>query len=362
MNNMSENISIDIENPDGDGNFSSVVGSSMSLLKDAKRYGISLDDLENVNALSPQEILPKQQTKKHKEKLFWQELDVNLNDIVNLVMNSSERPIIMVSDDKAVYFNLTAMQMLDVKDMKSSLQEPFLTFVDKQDWNLLTSSIGEMLTSAQKQKIRLRSLKGKVVAVEFQAIYLPDTKHFSFILVGNHQNKSNKPFFNNLYDDLTGLPNFFLFEDRVQMAVNNENYKDSRLPRDLIAVVGVNIDNIEAFRKLRLEDFVIKKLANTLVLSLKKNYTVARGLKYHFWILMPDLMSGYDLDVEIKKLMALLKEGVSDNFTTHDLTVSVGASVFPNPARSAKKLIEQAIEALKQSQEQDGSSLVMFQK
>lgn len=359
---MSKDISIDIDNLDGDGNWVSAEAASLSLLQDAKKYGILLNDLENVDAAIPQVVLPKQQKKKSKEKYFWQDMDVNLGDIVNLVMNGSERPIIMVSDDKAVYFNLAAMQMLDIKDARSLLGEPFLTFVDKQDWNVLTSSIGEMLTAAQKQKIRLRSLKGRVSLVEFQAIYLPDTKHFSFILIGNHQNKGTKPFFNNLYDDLTGLPNFFLFEDRVQMAVNNENYKDSRLPRDLIAVVGVNVDNIEAFRKLHLEDFVIKKLANTLVLSLKKNYTVARGLKYHFWILMPDIMSGYDLDVEIKKLMALLKEGVSDNFTTHDLTVSVGASVFPNPARSAKKLIEQAIDALKQSQEQEGSSLVMFQK
>ena len=116
---MSNDISIDIDNPDGDGKFTSVASPALSLLQDAKKYGILLSDLENVNAATPQAELPKQQKKKHKEKYFWQDLDVNLNDIVNLVMNSSERPIIMVSDDKAVYFNFTAMQMLDIKEMKS---------------------------------------------------------------------------------------------------------------------------------------------------------------------------------------------------------------------------------------------------
>ncbi len=358
----SNDISIDTEDLDGAGNLAPAARADLSLLREASRYGASLDILENSAAPKPQAELPSQQKKTVKEHYFWQDLDVNLNDIVNLVMNSSERPIMMVSDDKAVYFNFTAMQMLDIKNMRSVLNEPFLTFVDKQDWNVLTSSIGEMLTAAKKQKIRLRSQKGKVVPVEFQAIYLPDSKHFSFILVGGHQNKSNKPFFNSLYDDLTGLPNFFLFEDRVQMAVNNENYKDSRLPKDLIAVAGVNIDNIEVFRKLHLEEFVIKKLANTLVLSLKKNYTVARGLKYHFWILMPDIMNSYDLDLEMKKLTALFREGVSDNFTTHDLAVSIGASIFPTPARSAKKLIEQSIEALKEAQNNPESSLVLSGK
>ena len=359
---ISGDIGIDLEDPDGTGEPAPAEQADLSLLREAPRYGINLDGLEDPAALQPQAELPRQQKSRVKEHYFWQDLDVNLNDIVNLVMNSSERPIVMVSDDKAVYFNFTAMQMLDIKNMRSVLNEPFLTFVDKQDWNVLTSSIGEMLTAAKKQKIRLRSQKGKVVPVEFQAIYLPDSKHFSFILVGGHQKKSSKPFFNNLYDDLTGLPNFFLFEDRVQMAVNNENYKDSRLPKDLIAVAGVNIENIEVFRKLHLEEFVIKKLANTLVLSLKKNYTVARGLKYHLWVLMPDIMNSYDLDLEMKKLMAIFKEGVSDNFTTHDLAVSVGASIFPNPARSAKKLIEQSIEALKEAQNNPESSLVLFGK
>ena len=65
---------------------------------------------------------------------------------------------------------------------------------------------------------------------------------------------------------------------------------------------------------------------------------------------MPDIANNYDLDTELKKWMAVFKEGVSDNFTTHELSVSVGVSVFPAPARSAKKLIEQAIDAVKEAQ------------
>ena len=206
----------------------------------------------------------------------------------------------------------------------------------------------------------MRTAKGKIVPLEFQAIYLPDSSHFSFILVSTHLSKASRPFFNNLYDDLTGLPNFFLFEDRVQTAVNNENYKDARLPKDLIAVLAVNIENMENFRKLHLEEFVLKKMAGTLVLSLKKNYTVARGLKYSLWILMPDLANGYELDLELKKLRSIFNEGVSDNFTTHELVVKLGVSVFPNPARSSKKLIEQAIFALKKAQEQEGSVTELF--
>ncbi|MBE6452468.1 MAG: diguanylate cyclase [Alphaproteobacteria bacterium] len=354
-----KNIDIDLETP--------AIATSIenkiidkAILSDAHQHNINLDTLEDFGKENISEQIPVVSTKKIKEIPFWHDLDVRLKDIINPIIKNSEQPVIIVSDDKAVYFNGSAMQILDIVSPKHVIDTPFLNFVDKNDWNNLTSNIGEMLTNEKKQNINLRSTKGKLISVEFQAVYLPDSKHFSFILIGNHQHKPTSNLFNNLYDELTGLPNFFLFEDRVQMAINYENYKDNRQPSNLIAVAGIAIDNIEDFRKLHLEEFVIKKLANTLVLSLNKGFTVARGLKYPFWVLMPNIKNAYDLDFELKKLMAILNDGVSDNFNTHDLIVSVGVSVFPTPARSAKKLMEQSINAIKQAQNSPESSIVKF--
>ena len=353
-----ENFDIDLETPLTVTTNNGKV--STEILKNAQQYNVDLNELETHDNSELKPEMPSQPDNKHKEKPFWYDFDVNLKDMVNLVIKNSERPIIIVSDDKSVYLNASAMQILDIATSRQAINTPFLNFVEKSDWDILTSNIGEMLTNEKKQNINLRSLKGKITTVEFQAIYLPDSKHFSFILVGSHPNKPSQNLFNNLYDDLTGLPNFFLFEDRVQMAVNFENYKDAKLPANLVAVAGIAIDNIEDFRKIHLEEFVIKKLANTLVLSLNKGYTVARGLKYPFWILMPNITSGYELEFELKKLMAIFNDGISDNFNTHQLTVSVGVSAFPSPARSAKKLMEQSISAIKEAQKKVESSLVKF--
>ena len=75
---------------------------------------------------------------------------------------------------------------------------------------------------------------------------------------------------------------------------------------------------------------------------------------------MPDILNLHDLDVEMEKLLSIFREGVTDYFTTHEVIVSIGASVFPKPARSAKKLVEQAIAALKEAQKTKGSSLEVF--
>ena len=129
-NKMSENVSIDVENLEGNGFSSSVATPSLSLLNDAKRYAISLDDLENPDAPLPQLEMPKQQKKVKKEKYFWQDLDVNLNDIVNLVMNTSERPIIMVCDDKAIYFNFTERKNPDDSDDTDSRDNNYVNCSD----------------------------------------------------------------------------------------------------------------------------------------------------------------------------------------------------------------------------------------
>ena len=165
-----------------------------------------------------------------------------------------------------------------------------------------------------------------------------------------------------MYDEVTGLPSFYLFEDRVQMAINYENYKDSRLRKNMVAVIAVSIDNIFVLRQQGVADFVLKKLASKLVLSLKKNYTVARGMAYEFWIMMNDISSMGDLDLEMRKLNAIFMEGVSDNITEHNVNSSIGVSIFPTVAKSAKKLLEQTIKATKKSQEKGGGISVFSEE
>lgn len=74
------------------------------------------------------------------------------------------------------------------------------------------------------------------------------------------------------------------------------------------------------------------------MLSLRKTYTVASGLKYQFWILLPDVMDEESLKLELQKIQKIFEEPVADNFTEHDISASIGVSVFPEPGSSAKNL------------------------
>ena len=327
----------------------------LQILKEANNYNVDLDLLEKIPTV-----------KKDKKKFVknfsdsWKNLDVKLSDIINFFISSSERPAFLIRDDKLIYINQAALRMVEAESDKDVIGRNFLNLVATQEWNLLVENIGEMLTNAKVVPISIVSKNGKIRKVNFQAIYLSEIEHFSFILLGEHIKKELKPAFNNLYDDLTGLPNFFLFEDRVHVAVSNENAKENAKEQTMIAVAAISINNLESFRKMHIEELVVKKVANNLVLNLSKRATVALGLKYNFWVMLPDLKNKAEINHEIRHIFEILDEGVSDNFTRHELSFSIGTSSFPQPAHSAKKVIEQAIAAIKVAQRVNRNAIEFY--
>ncbi len=347
-----KDIDIFLEGRDG---LSVVENVNIDILNNATKYGVDLDALEIFSEKEPQKEIGVKKTSEG-----WRKLDVNLSDVVNMIIATSDRPAFLISDDKLEYLNSAAIQLLDLRVEKGIVGNNFLNLVVKEDWRILAENIGEMITDAKTMRIRLKSTTGKVIPISFRAIYLSDIEHFSFILLGDHIKKEVSSTFNNLYDEITGLPNFFLFEDRLQVAISLENAKDNIKDTSIIMVAAVNIDNIEVFRKMHIEDMIIKKIANNLVLNLPKITTIAQGLKYNFWIMLSGLKNKKDITQYVKKIFDVLKDGVDDNFMHHELLFSVGVSSFPYPARSAKKTIEQTIIAIKEAQANQKSSVKFY--
>lgn len=367
MDKANHNLVFDTETIDfleGVGNKAHNKNVDLGILSSADSLNIDLNALESLDG-TPKLKTIKQSKKagKKSEEIavqdFIEETDVHLKDIINKVFRNSERSFVIVRDDKIEYANKTFLKVLGVAGEEDVLKKNFLKFVVKEDWNMLAENIGEMLTNDKNLMVRLRLADNRVQRMNFEAVYLPDNQHFTFILIGNKiMTKAN--LVSGLYDDLTGLPNFYLLEDRVQMAVNAENYKDVRQKKNMIALAGVSIDNLKAFKNMGIDDLILRKLSERLVLSLKKAFTVASGLKYQFWILIPNVDNLENLDVEIKRIKAAFDEPVADNFTEHRLDASIGVSIFPDPATSAKKLIEQVILSIQKAQRDGGRRVVVF--
>lgn len=312
--------------------------------EDVEKYAIDLDALEILSSSGKNENIEKK-----KEDEAWQNLDVKLAEILNSFIATSERPVFLIRDDKLVYINQAALTFFDIDTDKDFIGSNFFNMVVKEDWSLLSENIGEMLTNSKEIKIRIKNIKGKITSANLRAIYLPESDHFSFILFGEHKKQKDNMLFSGLRDDKTGLPNFFLFEDRVQVAVREELLAEKSGEMSNIAIIALNIDNIESFKNMHIDDFIINKVVEFLILSLPKNSTIAVGIKYNFWLMLK-AKNKEGIDEQIARILEVLKAGVRDNFTEHKLIFSIGISLFPHNSRSSKKLMEQAINALEKNQ------------
>lgn len=326
----------------------------------------NLEEPEGENMVSGLMIMPQVQTEienvsEKEEPLqpsFLENADVRLNDLIAKFMDKASRPVIIICDDKVEYINPVVADILglSIEDVRG---KNFLDFVHPDDWNLLAENIGIMLTDAKSVPVRLQTKTKEMFETILEALYIPNDDHFAFVLIGNHVRKANnavQPSGNGMdfYDTLTGLPSFYLFEDRVRVAVNREIYKEVSVAKNMVAVAAIAIDNIFALQQIGMDEFVLKKLASKLVFSLNKSYTVARGIKIQFWVLMTDLTDVNVLDEELQKIKAIFDEGVDDNLTHHETRCSIGVSVFPVVARSGKKLLDQTIAAVKKAQNDNG--------
>jgi len=327
----------------------------LSVLNEAEKYHVDLQKLEAIPTKS--KTVEVTAIKHHDES--WAMLDVKLSDVIGVVFEEADYPVFIIQDDLLVYINNTAKKMLHVGVNEDVLQHKFLEMVYKDDWNLLAKNIGEMLTSHKALKIRFSYRGGKIQELNLKAVYLSDIEHFSFILTGEKVQSKTTVGNGNLYDEVTGLPSFFLFEDRLQMAVLTVREADKSENKRNIAVLAINIDNIKDLKKINFEEAAIKRLADNLVFNLPKTTTISKGLKYHFWILLSRLKDDFELDYYVRRVKEVLDSGVSDNFMKHDLKYSVGCSVFPEVSRTSKELIEHTIAAVRQAQSDTGNSIVV---
>lgn len=332
----------------------------LSVLGEADKYDIDLSSLEAVSVKKGGSKSAGGKSQVMQQNENWTKLDVKLLDIANLVFERVDFPVFIVQDDEIVYANNVVSDLLRINDGFEVVKHKFFEFVYKDDWNLLANNIGEMLTNHTDLTIRFNRRDNKIQELNLKAVYLPDIEHFSFVLLGEKVRNKNKPSSNVLYDDDTGLPSFFLFEDRLQMSVLMSNATREGEHKYGIAVLAINIDNIKEFKKLNLDDAVVKKLADNLVFNLPKTVTVSKGLKYHFWILLSGMRDDFEIDYHIRRIKEVLDAGISDNFMRHDLVYSAGCSIFSKDARSSKELIEHTIESVRKAQENAESSLIIY--
>ena len=151
---MIEDFDKIIENLDGGVFFESETEKKTVVTADAEKYSVDLESLEKVSYNEKTQL---------KAKEDWHNLDVRLIDIINSFISTSERPVFLIRDDKLVYMNQAAVTFFEIGLIKNYIDDSFFKLIVKEDWNLLSKNIGEMITDSKEVVVRIKNNNKNII-------------------------------------------------------------------------------------------------------------------------------------------------------------------------------------------------------
>ena len=139
-----------------------------------------------------------------------------------------------------------------------------------------------------------------------------------------------------LHDDLTGLPNRRLFQDRLGSAIERARRLGTQA-----ALLLVDLDHFKNVNDTfghHAGDQVLARVASVLTGRVRRSDTVARTGGDEFSIVLEEPTSRQDAENVCNSLMQLLGEPLSVDQHTVTVGASVGLAIFPDDANTSESL------------------------
>lgn len=142
------------------------------------------------------------------------------------------------------------------------------------------------------------------------------------------------------YDNLTKLPNRFLFEDRVNQAINL-----SKRTASFISIIFIDLDSFKSVNDTighKGGDLLLEEVSKSLVGVLRKTDTVARFGGDEFMIMLNNILDHKMVTKIADKIMKIFSETFLINGQEFLITASAGIATSPVDGENAETLIKNA--------------------
>lgn len=146
------------------------------------------------------------------------------------------------------------------------------------------------------------------------------------------------------YDQLTKLPNRFLFEDRVNQAI----FLAKRTEK-FVSVLFLDLDNFKSVNDTLGHnggDMLLREVAEGLINIVRKTDTVSRFGGDEFMIMLNNIEDQSDIILVTNKIMQLFSKPFIINGQDILVTSSAGVSIYPMDGEDANTLIKNADTAM----------------
>jgi diguanylate cyclase (GGDEF)-like protein/PAS domain S-box-containing protein len=152
------------------------------------------------------------------------------------------------------------------------------------------------------------------------------------------------------YDNLTGLPNRSLFNDRLTHAIAH-----AERGKRMLAVLFMDLDrfkNVNDTLGHLAGDHLLQEFANRLQKNVRKEDTVSRLGGDEFTVLLTHIGQAEDVDGVVKKILADIRAPLTIAGNELYITTSIGVALYPHDGVDAASLLKNADAAMYNAKEQ----------
>ncbi len=156
------------------------------------------------------------------------------------------------------------------------------------------------------------------------------------------------------HDQLTGLPNRVLFNDRLAMELSK-----ARRYKKKLAVMFFDLDHFKDINDRlghNVGDLLLKDLGGRLKDCLRKSDTVSRIGGDEFIMLLPDMTHEKDADLIAEKILSAIREPFLLGDHRLEVTASLGISFYPAQDSDPEALVKKADIAMYRAKESGRNS------
>jgi diguanylate cyclase (GGDEF)-like protein len=146
------------------------------------------------------------------------------------------------------------------------------------------------------------------------------------------------------YDQLTGLPNRRLLNDRLDQSLAHAERAHKPL-----ALCFLDLDGFKAINDKHghsTGDKVLVHLTNTLQQALRKGDTIARLGGDEFVILLSELNNTEEINTALNRILSLINKPITIEGLTLSISASIGATIFPADNVDSESLLRHADQAM----------------
>jgi len=160
------------------------------------------------------------------------------------------------------------------------------------------------------------------------------------------------------HDYLTSLPNRLLLTDRLEQSIKHFSRDNKK-----IAIIFIDIDKFKSINDSLghdVGDILLKKIAKRLKKSIRSSDTVARFGGDEFVVLLDGFRKIHDIMRVINKIDRSLIKPIVTNEVKHNVTLSMGISVFPNDGEDIQSILKNADIAMYKAKNEGGDRYRFF--